>query len=1142
MQTQTNRILTDTYRSNLPGFWALVFTQAQGAFSDNLYRWIIVYWMLAEAADGSGDTVTIALGVIVFSLAYLLCPGIAGAISDKFSKRNVIITTKVTETAIMAFSLVAFQVDAAWLFWSVWFLMSLQSAFFGPSKLGILPEIFPETRLSWANGVMQLTLFVGIISGTLLAGWLVYSGFEPATLSTILIAFSCAGFLASWFIPKVAAAAPQRSIPLNPWGGIGKHFAEFGANRVLMLTLVGGTFFWFIGALAQQNAVWYSETYFEGNQWWSSAFQAAMMIGIGCGSFAAGYLSRRKIELGLSPIGVVGMAVLALLLAFEWQNQQTFLILLAAFSFFGGLYEVPIDATLEHRSPRGSRGGLIATWNIVTCIGILAAGGLFMALGEFAVGPRQVFIATSIIAVIMLGYFIIRHPLYVLRAGLWLLTSSIYRLRVIGRRNIPERGPALLVANHSSFFDALVLLASIDREVRFVISQEIYEVPWIRFLARIIGAIPVSAVGGPSKLAQSFHRATESLKNGEVVCIFAEGQVTRTGHILPFRKALERITKGLDVPLVPVHIDRLWGTVINYTGHQFKWKLPNRLPYPILVNYGEVLPSSTPSWAVRTAVQELGTVAYERLKRHDVMLHRMFVRSARRHPLRIAVADERSGSLKYFMTLVGAIVLARKLKPILGDEKMVGLLVPPSVGGAVVNVAIQLMGKVPVNLNYTASNETIASCADQCDIKHTLTAKLFLQKLPSLEPPGEPVFLDDLRGEVTSKDKLVAALIAIFTPVAYLEKLCGSPSGRKADDLCTIIFSSGSSGDPKGIMLSHRNIASNIDSAMQVFPHRNDDCIMGILPFFHSFGFTGTLWLPLSRGFTCVYHPTPLEAKNIGELVHKYRARFLIATPTFLQSYIRRVLPEQFESLVYVITGAEKLPDRIRKAFKSKFGVEPLEGYGCTECAPIVSVNIPDFRAPGYYRVGTKHGTIGHPLPGVSIRICDPDTKTPLTNGAAGVLQVKGPNVMQGYLGLEDKTKEVLQDGWYDTGDIARIDDDGFITITDRLSRFSKIGGEMVPHARIEEVLHTVLGLTDQSLAVAGVPDESKGERLVVLHTLDDDTLDDLFVGMENCGLPNLWKPKASAFYRVDELPLLGTGKLDLQSIKKTARALDVGD
>jgi len=928
-------------KKNLPGFWALVVTQVQGAFSDNLYRWIIVYYLLAQADQtGVPKTTTIALGVILFSLAYLVSPGIAGALSDRLSKRSVIIGTKTTEILVMSLGFLAFRFEGSAMLWLVWFLMSLQSAYFSPAKYGILPEIFPESRLSWANGIMQLGMFTAIISGTILAGVLVNANVPHDTMVTLLVGLSVFGFCTSWAVPRVEAAAPERSIPINPWGGLGAYFNEFATNRVLLLTIVGGTFFWFIGAMAQQNAVAYNEVVYDGDEVWSSILQVALMVGIGLGSFASGYLSRRKIELGLTPIGLVGMAVFTFMLFFEWERWEL-LGLLSFFAFFGGMYEVPIEATLQHRSPKNERGGLIATWNIMTCLGILIAGGIFMAMGQVDFTPFQIFLATSGFAVLMLIYIALRHPLYILRSVLWTLTSTIYRVQVLGRRNIPERGPALLVANHSSFFDALVLLASIDREVRFVISQEIYEVSWIRPLARIMGAIPVSAVGGPSKLAQSFHRATESLKKGEVVCIFAEGQVTRTGHILPFRKSLERITKGVDCPVVPVHIDRLWGTVIDYTGHEFRWKLPSRIPYPIIVNYGEPLPPDTPSWAVRTAVQELGTVAYERLKRHNVLLHRMFIRQARRHPTRIALADERTGTLKYAMALIGAIILARKLRPMLEGEKYVGLLVPPSVGGAVVNIALQMMGKIPVNLNYTASNDVTASCANQCGIKHVLTAKLFLQKLPHLEVPGEAVFLDDLREGVTSKDKLIAALIGFLTPISVLERICGAPKDRSADDLCTIIFSSGSSGHPKGIMLSHRNVASNIDAALQVFPHRNDDCVMGILPFFHSFGFTGTLWLPLSRGFTVVYHPSPLEAKTIGELVHTYKARFLIATPTFLQSYIRKVLPEQFESLVYVITGAEKLPERVRKAFKNKFAVEPLEGYGTTECAPIVSVNIP---------------------------------------------------------------------------------------------------------------------------------------------------------------------------------------------------------
>lgn len=1124
------------------GFWALVFVQAQGAFSDNLFRWTVVFTLLGSPwAEAVGEHTVIALGAVVFSLAYLVCPSVAGALSDRYSKRRVIIAAKGLEIAVMAAGVAAFHSEQVWAMWSVWFLMSLQSALFSPAKYGILPEIMPEPRLSWANGVFQLTMFTSIVAGTLLAGYFADSGIAPAIVGVIMVVASCIGWTASFFTPAVHAAAPSKPIPINPWSGLAGYFREFRRRPVLMLALVGGTYFWFIGALMQQNAVLYNETILSRGDTFNSVLMTAIMVGIGLGSFMAGTLSRRKIELGLMPIGLLGMAFFLVLLAGEW-HAYPLLALLAGLAFFGGFYEVPVDASLQHRSPIERRGGLIAVWNVVTCIGILAAGGLFMAAGAAGIGARQIFLVSAIFPLAMLAYIAAAHPVCLLRAALWLLTNTLYRVKAIGRRNLPERGPALLVANHSSFFDALCLLAAIDRDVRFVISQEIYEVPWIRPLARVMGAIPISAVGGPSKLAQSFHRATEELKAGGVVCIFAEGQVTRTGHILPFRKALERIGKGVDAPVIPVHIDRLWGTVINYTGSRFRLKLPGRIPYPIIVNFGPAMAMDSPSWAVRTAVQELGTDAYERLKRHDVLLHRLFIGVARRHPLRLCAADERSGALKYALVLIGAVALARKLKPILGDAKMVGVLVPPSVGGAVVNVALQFMGKTPVNLNYTSSNESIASCARQCDIRHTLTAKAFLQKLPQLSVPGEAVYLDDIKAQITKKDRIVAALIAFLTPHSLLEKLCGSTEPRSADDLAAIIFSSGSSGEPKGIMLTNRNIAANIDSAMQVFPHRNDDCVMGMLPFFHSFGFTGTLWLPLSLGFSVVYHPNPLEAKNIGELVHKYKARFLFATPTFLLGYIRRVLPEQFESLVYVITGAEKLPERVRHAFKTKFGVEPLEGYGCTECAPIVSVNIPDFKAPGYYRVGTKHGTIGHPLPGISIRIVDPDDQTPLTNGSSGVLQVKGPNVMAGYLGQPEKTAEVLREGWYDTGDIARIDDDGFITITDRLSRFSKIGGEMVPHARVEEVLHTLLRLTEQRLAVAGVPDESKGERLVVLHTLDDDPLEELLGQLEHSGLPNLWRPRQSAFYRIEEIPVLGSGKMDLQAIKKMARALDVGE
>jgi len=329
-----------------------------------------------------------------------------------------------------------------------------------------------------------------------------------------------------------------------------------------------------------------------------------------------------------------------------------------------------------------------------------------------------------------------------------------------------------------------------------------------------------------------------------------------------------------------------------------------------------------------------------------------------------------------------------------------------------------------------------------------------------------------------------------------------------------------------------------VDQIAQIFMLDAKDRILGVLPFFHSFGFTVTLCLPAAVGMGVVYHPSPLDSRAIGALVSKYEVTFLLATPTFLQMYTRRCSPEDFGSLQYVVAGAEKLPDRISQAFEDQFGLRPLEGYGCTECAPVVSVNRRDFRAASFRQVGAKRGSIGHPLPGITVKIVDVETNQPSAFGQPGLLFVRGPNVMQGYLGRPEKTAEVLKDGWYNTGDIAVLDEEGFIRITDRLSRFSKIGGEMVPHIRVEDKLHEIAGSTEQTFAVTGIPDEKKGERLFVLYTLPDDKLKDCLEKLAGSDLPALWKPRPDQFARVEALPYLGTGKLDLRKIKEVAQSL----
>jgi acyl-[acyl-carrier-protein]-phospholipid O-acyltransferase/long-chain-fatty-acid--[acyl-carrier-protein] ligase len=711
--------------------------------------------------------------------------------------------------------------------------------------------------------------------------------------------------------------------------------------------------------------------------------------------------------------------------------------------------------------------------------------------------------------------------------------------------------------------DALLLLASTDRKIRFLMFKGIYEMPMVKPFARILGVIPISSEQRPREMIQSLREANEAIKSGDVVCIFPEGQITRIGFMLPFQRGFERIMKDVDAPIIPIALDGVWGSIFSFEKGRFLWKFPRQIPYPVTVNFGKPLPPTATPFEVRQAVQELMVEAWRERKARMKPLHREFVRTARRHPFRFAMADGATKGVSFGGALIRTIVLARRLRKHVfatraegesasplperkgeearGPRAMVGLLLPPSVGGALANFAVMLMGKVPVNLNYTVSEETLGSCIRQCGIETVISSRAFLEKV-KLKIPVRTVFLEDISAKPGLGERIVAFVNA-WLPVRWLEKSLGDAAATapQIDDLATVIFSSGSTGDPKGVMLSHYNIGSNIAQLEQVFGLTPKDRVLGVLPFFHSFGFTGTLFLPAVIGVGAVYHSNPLDAKTVGPLVRDYRVTFLLATPTFLQLYTRGCAPEDFGSLRLILTGAEKLPDRLASAFEEKFGLRPLEGYGCTECGPAVAVNTDDFRSAGFRQVGGKRGKIGYPLPGIGIRITDPQNGLPLSLGQPGLMLVRGPNVMQGYLGRPEKTAEVLKDGWYVTGDIAAFDEDGFLQITDRLSRFSKIGGEMVPHIKVEEKLHELAGVTEQTFVVAGVPDEKKGERLVVLHKLADAALQATLEKLAQSDLPNLWKPRPDQIFRVEALPYLGTGKIDLRKVKEMAAEFAAG-
>jgi acyl-[acyl-carrier-protein]-phospholipid O-acyltransferase / long-chain-fatty-acid--[acyl-carrier-protein] ligase len=557
------------------------------------------------------------------------------------------------------------------------------------------------------------------------------------------------------------------------------------------------------------------------------------------------------------------------------------------------------------------------------------------------------------------------------------------------------------------------------------------------------------------------------------------------------------------------------------------------------------------------------------LPTNDLILPRKFLRMCRRRMRRPKVADstgvELTGAGLLMRTLIFRRLLRREV--LAPKEQNVGVLLPPSAGALVANAALGIDCRVAVNLNYTMTSEVINDCIAQCDIRHVLTSRRVIERF-GLKLNSELVYLEDFKDKATRADKLAAAVMTWLMPMRWIERRLGLTK-LGADDLLTVIFTSGSTGRPKGVMLTHRNVGANIWAVDQILRLADDDVLLGVLPVFHSFGYTTTMWSVLTLTPKGVYHYSPLEAREVGKLARRHGATIMMATPTFLRAYLRRCEPEDFAMLDVVFTGAERLSPEVAAAFERRFGVRPVEGYGATELSPVVSANLPPSRAASRKHEGVKEGTVGLPLPGVAVKVVDLETGEDLGPNKSGMLLVGGPSVMKGYYNRPDLTAEVIRENgdillfperhetppagvpdsakkqnvpfsrWYVTGDVAVIDDDGFITITGRISRFSKLAGEMVPHIRVEEAIGQTLGLgeDDLKIVVTSVPDPKKGERLVVLYTELVESPEEICRSLAAGGLPPLWIPSPDSFRRVPVIPVLGTGKLDLKRVKDLATA-----
>ncbi len=1123
---------------SLRGFWKLFFVQMQGAFSDNFFKFLVIFFAGRGVSTEVRDD-RLFLILAIFTLPFIFFSMVSGCLADRFAKGRVITWTKMLEIAVMLIGTLALASQSFPFMLGVVFLMSVQSTIFSPAKYSSLPELLPESRLSWGNGLIGAGTFVAIIAGGVLGGVASdkLGNAEIWKAGILPISLAIAGTGLSFGIPRIAAANPNKEFRIHFLGELGNNLKIIRPSRVLSLSIIGSIYFWLVAALFEPTLVVYGQDLLHLGDDANSLLRAFLAVGLGIGFALAGFLSGRKIEYGLVPLGAFGLAITSFLLALPGLSFGQVCGILTLLGISGGFFVVPVNALLQHLPKRKDKGSVLAANGLLTSLAALLASVLFLVLKRtIGVEANVILLLIGTVTIAATVYAMTLVPDSLARLVLWGLTHTFYRVRVLGREHLPEKGGALLVSNHVSMADALFLIASTDRPIRFLMSRDHYNRWWLRPVARMLKVIPIAADLGPHEMRAALGTAREAVLNGEVVCIFAEGAVSRTGQTLPFRKGMQRIMKGVEAPVLPVHLDNAWGSIFSFHEGKFYWKMPRQIPYPITVSFGDPMaPASTPR-AVRSEVLALGEKAWETRRDRLPTVGAAFVRTARRARRRFAFADSSGARMHFMEALTRTLFLVRRLRKPWAGPQNVGILLPPSAGGALVNLAGMLMGKAVVNLNYTLSEEGLRSCIAQCGITCVVTSKKVTAKL-GLDLGVPAILLEEIAAEPRLFEKVSAATMAWLCPRPLLLRWAAGGRPPENGDLATIIFSSGSTGEPKGAMLSHFNVVSNMLQLNQAYRFKRDDRFLGVLPFFHSLGFTATLIGPAIVGVGVAYHPVPTDARTVGKLVAEHQLTLLLATPTFLQLYLRGCTSEQFQSLNLVVVGAEKLPERVAAAFAEKFGILPLEAYGCTECAPGVAANVPDFQDSSMRQAGHRSGTIGQPLPGVTVKIVDPETGEPCAAGQPGLMWVKGPNVMQGYLDKPELSAEVLVDGWYNTGDITSQDEDGFLTITDRLSRFSKIGGEMVPHIKVEGMLHEIADLTEQSFVVTGLPDDKKGERLVVLHTLAADAVAKVQEKLAASSIPNLWKPRADQFFEVGAFPYLGSGKLDLKEIKRIAAA-----
>ncbi len=1141
-------------------FYSAIFLNA---FVDLGHK-ITIQNTLFKLYSGSYQVIMTALINALILLPFILLLTPSGDLSDRYNKLRIMRTTGWGGIAICL--VIVFCYYMGWFMpaFVMTLLLATQSAIYSPAKYGFIKEFFGRQKLGEVNGIVSALAIVSILLGTL-AFSITIEGLYPdgaQTEAEVLRAMAPSGWLLVmgsaletfllYRIPLDALRTPTEPLPplrkVHEWYGpqqLRANLQPLIDSRAIRLSAISLSVFWAVGqVMLAAFPAFLKDNLGVENTILVQGIIASSGLGIAFGSMYAGRFSRNYIETGLLPLGAAGIAIGLLMLPYVDST------LLAAILFFfigimGGIFIVPLNALIQYFAGESALGRTLAASNWLQNIAMLLFLSLTVVFALLGWSSKALLQLIAIVALIGSCYTLWELPQSLTRFILGRVVNTRYRIKVQGMRHIPAQGGVLLLGNHVSWIDWAIVQIASPRPVRFVMIESIYKLWYLNWFFRQFGTIPIAA-GAASR--GSLDAVAAALQNGEVVCLFPEGVISRSGHLAEFRRGYEKACAHVDdsVVIVPFYLRGLWGSVFSRSSERLK-RRRTVLGREVVVDFGMPLSKTTTADVLKRAVLDLAQSSWQEYADNLPTIGEHWIESASRAGNELVLLDTLGTELKGNAALTGSIVLARRFRRH-SPEQNIGLLLPSSTASVLSNFAAALAGKTSVNLNFTASRDAVLSAVLQAEIKTIYTSSRFLDKLKGrgidftpLQDHCKFVMLEDFRNDTSKAEKLLTIASCFLLPATVLKWLyCARYPNTQ---IATILFSSGSEGLPKGVLLTHRNLVVNLKQFAEILNARDNDVMLANLPPFHALGLTVTHFMPLLENIPIVCHPDATDVAAAAMAIAEHRITILLGTSSFYRLYTRnaKIHPLMLESLRLVVAGAEKLSDDVRKEFKLKFNKDILEGYGATETAPVASCNMPDLISPDDWKVqtGWKIGSVGPPIPGTSFRIVDPETWATLNTGEAGMILISGAQVMPQYLKNEAKTAQVLKDldgtRWYVTGDKGYLDADGFLFIQDRYSRFAKIGGEMVGLGTVEAALKQVVDDTEFEVVVVNLPDEKKGEKLVALSTRDLDPAA-LRESLTAQGLNSLAHP--ALYFRVTEIPKLGSGKIDFAGAKKLATEL----